>query len=205
MTITDNNPKIFGVGLNKTGTTTLGQSAKLLGYRCTSCSRELLEDVTIKNDFSRIKDTVNQFDLFEDWPWPLIYKELDAMFPGSKFILTVRKDANVWLNSLKQHSMKTPPRGHFRKLAYGYNYPHRHEREHLDFYKIHNDDVRSYFKARDSDFMEICWENGHGFEELCNFLQRDIPDSLLPHANKGTDNQVSRRTFLANKFLSIFS
>ena len=163
----DNIPKIFGIGLNKTGTTTLGQCGKILGYRCTSCDRKLLEDFRLKNDFTRIINKVGHFDLLEDWPWPLIYKELDRMFPGSKFILTIRKDEKTWFNSIKKHSMKTHPIMHCRKLAYGYSFPHKYEQEHLEFYKKHNDNVRTYFVGRDRDFIEICWENGDGFEKLC--------------------------------------
>lgn len=204
MTKNDNHPKIFGIGLNKTGTATLGQCGKILGYRCTSYDRDLLEDVIKKNDFTRIKKTINQFDLFEDWPWPLIYKELDLMFPNSKFILTTRKNENVWLSSLKKHSMGTHPTRHCRKLAYGYNFPHKHEEEHLEFYKRHNDNVRTYFEGRANDFIEICWENGDDFEKLCNFLEREHPDLPLPHANKGSDYRIGRSRFLMNKLLSLF-
>jgi hypothetical protein len=201
---TAGNSKIFGIGLNKTGTTTLGLCGKILGYRSTSCDKGLLEDVTLRNDFTRVNATVGQFDLFEDWPWPLIYKELDLKFPGSKFVLTTRKNADVWLDSFKKHAIKTNPSGHCRKLAYGYNYPHRHEQEHLEFYQRHNDSVRTYFSGRDSDFIEICWENGDGFEKLCNFLGRDIPDIPLPHANKESNNRASKSILLRNRLLSIF-
>ena len=204
MKTTDNNIKIFGIGLNKTGTSTLGQCGKILGYRCTSCDKGLLEDISLRNDFTRIKKTVSQFDLFEDWPWPLIYKELDLMYPGSKFILTKRENENVWLSSLKKHSMRTHPTRHCRKLAYGHAFPHKYEDEHLEFYKRHNDDVRTYFKGRDNDFIEICWENGDSFEKLCNFLRRDVPSITLPHANRGSDIKVETSRLLINKFLSFF-
>jgi len=202
MKLTEGHPKIFGIGLNKTGTTTLGQCGKILGFRCTSCDRDLLEDYVLRNDFTRIKQKVSRFDLFEDWPWPLIYKELDNMFPGSKFVLTVRKSENAWLESLKNHAMRTHPTRHCRKLAYGFNFPTKHEQEHIEFYRRHNDNVRAYFKNRSSDFIEICWETGDGFEKLCKFLNCDIPDTPLPHANKGIDNQVGKSRLVMNRLLS---
>lgn len=192
MKSTDERPKVFGIGLNKTGTTTLGQCGKILGLNCTSCDRSLLKDFAVKKDFTRIRQTVSQFDLFEDWPWPLLYKDLDEMYPGSKFILTVRKSETAWLESLKKHAIKRPPFGHCRKLAYGFNYPHKHEQEHLEFYRTHNDNVRSYFKNRTSDFIEICWENGDDFDKLCKFLGCDNPDIPVPHVNKATDNQAGK-------------
>ena len=193
--------KIFGIGLNKTGTTTLGKCGQILGYHCFSGNKILLKDVILNQDFKRIKETVNDYDLFEDWPWPLIYKELDEMFPNSKFILTVRRNEQVWLNSLKQHSLRTRPFLHSRKLAYGYNYPHHKTKEHIDFYKKHNEDVRRYFSGREKDFIEICWENGDDFSKLCNFLGQDIPDLPIPHTNKGSSVHISKKRYWMNKFL----
>ncbi|MDJ0729218.1 MAG: sulfotransferase [Crocosphaera sp.] len=197
--------KIFGIGLNKTGTTTLEQCGRILGYRCTGVSRKLLEDVILRKNLKGVQRVASQYDLFQDWPWPLIYKELDEMFPGSKFILTVRSSPEVWLESIKKHSMRTDPIKHCRKLAYGYNYPHKHEKKYLDFYRQHNSNVRDYFEGRDSNFLEICWEHGDNFEKLCHFLDKDIPQSPLPHANKTSNNRFSKRRYIINKILSFVS
>ena len=195
--------KIFGIGLNKTGTTTLGQCGRILGYRCKSCSKQLLEDLILRKDLTKVKSIVDEYDLFEDWPWPLIYRELDEMFPGSKFVLTVRKNSEIWLESIKKHSMRTHPFNHCRKLTYGYNYPHKYTKEYIDFYIQHNNNIRKYFKGRDSDFLEICWENGDDFEKLCKFLNKDIPQISLPHANKGSNNKIKKKRYIVNKVLSL--
>lgn len=200
----NNDQKIFGIGLNKTGTTTLGVCGKILGYRCKSCDRDLLKDVVLEKKYTRLNEVVGEYELFEDWPYPLIYRELDNMFPGSKFILTVRQDKEVWLNSLKKHSMRTHPTNNCRKLAYGYNYITGHEKEHLEIYERHNDNVRAYFKGRESDFLEACWEQGHGWYELCTFLDKNIPDVSFPHANKGSSTKPKKIRVLANRVLSIF-
>jgi hypothetical protein len=194
--------KVFGIGLNKTGTTTLGRCGKLLGYRYKGCDRSLLEDLVKRKDFTRTREVAQDFDLFEDWPWPLFYKELDQMFPGSKFILTVRKDANAWLASLKKHSMRTRPLRNCRKLAYGHHYPARHEAEFLACYRNHNDAVRAYFADRKDDFLEICWEDGHGWDELCGFLGVEKPDVPIPHANKGAGKRPKRVRLVLNRLLS---
>lgn len=193
--------KIFGIGLMKTGTSTLGVCGTILGYRCVSYKRRLIEDLKLRNDFTAIKEVVSQYDLFEDWPWPLIYRELDQMYPGSKFILTTRKNENVWLESLKKHSMITSPTRHCRKLAFGYNFPHGNEEQHLEFYRRHNDEVRQYFKGREDDFAELCWENGSGWKEFCGFLGRDIPDVPFPHENKGQGKKVNIKRYVLNRLL----
>jgi len=196
--------KIFGVGLNKTGTTTLGLMGRVLGLRCKSCDRGLLEDFVVRKDFTRIEETVRDHDLFEDWPWPLIYRDLDRMYPGSKFILTARRSPEAWLESLKKHSMRTHPTRHHRKLAYGFPYPHGRERDHLEFYRRHNDEVRAYFEGRRENFIELCWEKGDGFRELCGFLGCEVPDTPMPHANRGADKPVRLTRLLANRFMRAF-
>ena len=197
--------KIFGIGLNKTGTTTLGECGSILGYRCTSFDRDLLTDVVHKRDFARVEQTVARFDLFEDWPWPLIYEHLDQTFPGSKFILTVRADEDRWLSSLKKHSMMTHPIRHCRKLAYGHRYPHGHEEAHLSLYREHNDAARSYFSSRRTDFRELCWENGDGWKELCEFLGQEIPTLPFPHKNRSAQMETSAIRLASNRLMRVLS
>ncbi len=188
--------KIFGIGLNKTGTKTLHQCCEILGLIVTGGSRSLLCDVQLRGDFTRVFSAVEQYDVFQDWPWPLIYKELDRQFAHSKFILTVRKDAQTWVNSLKKWSLGTHPFLHCRKLAYGYNFPHRHEQDHLEFYQRHRQGVLDYFQGRDNDFIEICWESGDGWEKLCSFLGKDIPNQPIPHVNKGSEMKLKRQLYI---------
>ena len=179
--------RVFGVGLTKTGTTTLGRCAQILGYRHQSCCRPLLVS-TSKGDFSQLDTVVSQSDFFEDWP--LIYRELDQRYPGSKFILTVREDEAVWLRSNKAHSMRTHPRYQSRTYSYGPRYPQGHEEHYLEFYRSHNQSIRDYFSNRPDQLLELCWERGDGWGELCRFLGCSVPDVDFPHENKGVDQRV---------------
>ena len=179
------NVKIFGIGLNKTGTSTLEKCFEILRFSHFGCSRELLDDVITRKDYTNVFKTVKRYDCFRDWPWPLIYKELDSMFPGSKFILTIRKDDTTWLESLKKHSQRMDPKKpHCRKLAYGYDFPDGNEKEHLEFYQKHNNEVIDYFKDRPNDLLVICWENEDSWEKLCSFVNKPVPGIALPHENK---------------------
>lgn len=194
--------KIFGVGLNKTGTSTLGTACRILGLRVVGFSRQLLLDVRLRNDFSRVFEVTRQNDVFEDWPWPLIYKELDREFPSSGFILLTRKNPQAWLNSLKRHSMTTHPFRHSRKMAYGHNYPHGREREHIEIYERHNQEVRDYFKHRPGDLVELCWEKGDGWDELCAFLGMEVPPDPFPHSAKGGSGKKRPARRVVNRLLS---
>lgn len=203
--MTEETKKVFGIGLNKTGTSTLGECATILGLRQTGPDGNLLEDLVRRNDCSRIFAKVRHYDLFQDWPWPLCYEQLDEAFPGSKFILTVRSSPGRWLKSLKSHTERSIPFLRTNKLAYGFHYPHNHEEKFLEFYERHNDNIRSYFSNRENDFIELCWEKGDGFEKLCNFLGCDMPKVPLPHVNQGVTKPIRKRYLWINKVLVGFS
>jgi hypothetical protein len=190
--------KVFGIGLNKTGTTTLGVCLQQLGFRHTACNRELTRCVS-RGDLDPVFAFADKYDAFEDWPWPLIFRELDDRYPGSKFILTTRKDPETWLHSLKKHALLTGPT-EYREIAYGYGSPEGHEAEHLLRYEQHCASVRAHFQNRPRDFIEVCWERGDGWEQLCAFLGKPIPNAPFPHTNRSKD----RRTRLAIKATSRF-
>ena len=190
--------KVFGIGLNKTGTTTLGKCLKVLGYQHKSYDLDLLKKLC-EGRSDDVLRYAEQYDSFEDWPWPLMYKELDSHFPGSKFILTTRLSPDKWYGSLVKHSERTGPT-EARKLVYGYTNPHDKKNEHIRFYQKHNADVRAYFDGRDSDFIELCWGRGDDWQKLCHFLDKEVPDAPFPHANKSP----GRLSFIKKKIRSLF-
>ena len=176
--------KIFGIGLNKTGTTTLGACLQQLGYRHSSFGFELLEHLAM-GQIEPLLQHVRQFDSFEDWPYPLVFEQLDQHFPGSRFILTRRSSPQCWLESLQAHALRTDPHmgARTRSLAYGLPYPQLDPEVHLRRYVLHLERVRSYFFSRPSDLLEVCWEEQASWEPLCTFLQLPMPDLPFPHVN----------------------
>ncbi len=174
-------PKVFGIGLNKTGTSTLGDCLISLGYRHTSFSPALLEGWA----GGRVDDlfaVADRHDSAEDWPWPLAFRELDGRYPGSRFVLTRRRDAATWLDSLVAHAARHPG-NRWRFLAYGVREIRGHEAQLLDRYECHLATVRAHFADRPDDLLEVCWEEGHAWPELCGFLGEPVPDIPFPHAN----------------------
>ena len=187
--------KVFGIGLNKTGTKTLGECLRRLGFDHMSCRRDLLAAYR-NHELEKVFAVTDRHSSFEDWPYPLMYRELLERYGRSAaFILTVRKDAETWLESLKQHSLRTDPDNHCRLLAYGHNYPHGYEQQHLQFYRAHNSSVVEHFAARGAatQLLTMCWESGHGWIELGNFLGVEKPGADIPHVNKtGTTLDLAR-------------
>ena len=178
--------KIFGLGFSKTGTKSLCECFRILGYKCAPYGIiGMLEDLTIKGDFSRVFAVARMWETFEDLPWPLVYREIDHEFPGSKFILTMRKDPETWLRSYIRQAERWPGQFAVRKMAYGYDNPHGYEKEHIKLYNDHIEHVKRYFKNRPDDFLVLNWEEGDGWEKLCAFLGKEVPNVALPHSNIG--------------------
>jgi hypothetical protein len=146
--------------------------------------------------------TVNKYDSFEDWPWPLIFREIEKNFSDCKFILTKRRNPDLWFNSLCRHAIYGGPLTRFEKYIYGYPIPHGHKAEHIKIYNEHNKSVEDYFKNKSGKLLTVCWENGDGWEEISAFLGNEAPDIPFPHYNRsGTlpytgDNRIIAKTYM---------
>lgn len=189
--------KVFGIGWAKTGTTTLGKCFEILGYDHQSQDLSLVKDVG-KGDLSRVMDLAKQKDTFEDWPWIILYRQLDEAFPESKFVLT-RRDPEKWVrsytNMLAAQNDASKELNEIRRILYGLPFPEVSESELIERYETHNKDVEDYFYRRSTDLLVVDWEEGMGWRELCNFLGKDIPSEPFPHANRG---KYSRSPFLSS-------
>ena len=101
--------KIFVIGSNKTGTTSLGAALKNLGFRLGSqLEAELLLDDWAQRNFRRLIKYCRSAEAFQDIPFSLDYtfQAMDAAFPNSKFILSVRDSADQWYQSLTRFHEK---------------------------------------------------------------------------------------------------
>lgn len=174
--------KVFGIGLNKTGTTRLGICLRTLGFRHAPFAGRFVEDAKA-GKLEELFRFAEDWDSFEDWPWPLVYRDLEERFPGSRFILTTRRDADTWFDSLRGHAERTGPTEE-RRLAYGHEMPHGHRVEHRRFYDEHNRAALRYFEGRPESFLHVCWDSGAGWPQLCAFLGVDIPREPFPHGHR---------------------
>jgi 3'-phosphoadenosine 5'-phosphosulfate (PAPS) 3'-phosphatase len=176
--------KIFGIGLSKTGTSSLAQALQSLGFKTRDnmgATRYTAGDLA-----SIDMATVETHDALTDTPIPSFYRELDARFPGSRFILTVR-DREGWLKScMKQFNSR---------FAAGQSESNRRLFE--DLYGTNEFDpalfaagydrfvagALEYFKDRPGDLLVLNVTAGEGWEKLCPFLGRSIPEVPFPKAN----------------------
>ena len=173
--------KVFCIGFQKTGTTSMGAALEILGYRVTGGNWARDPEVS-KVALQRALETVPLYDAFQDNPWPLLYKELDLAFPGSKFIMTIRPPEKWIKSAVKGFGTGTSP---VREWIYGEGKgsPVGNEQIWLDRYAKHNREVLEYFAHRPEDFMIMDLAAGDGWEKLCGFLGAPAPEVPFPHAN----------------------
>jgi hypothetical protein len=172
--------KVVGVGFGKTGTSTLADCLRILGYRHKTWDKAFYDEYAAGN-IKAIDAVLDAYDSFDDWPWPALFQHVDARHPGSRFILTLRKDPDTFVRSLQTHAER---RSEKTRMWHAYGMPPGQFDVELARrrYVEHTESVREYFKDRPGDLLEICWENGEGWERLCAFLGRDVPEAPFPHA-----------------------
>lgn len=182
-------PKVFGIGFQKTGTKTLRKVYWELGYTVKSGGSEIVPRL-MQGDLTPAYELADAHDAFEDHPWPNLYKAMDVRYPGSKFILTTRDEAS-WIASAVNHLGCLPDKS--QTYTYGIGFPAGYEDVFLNRFRSHYAEVREYFRDRPGDLLEVCWEDGSGWKEICGFLGKPVPDAAFPHANRGSYTPGKRR------------
>ncbi|KAE8442385.1 hypothetical protein EG329_003401 [Mollisiaceae sp. DMI_Dod_QoI] len=103
------NPKVFVIGLSKTGTTSLGDAFEILNYSRSGWtdiwSRYLCHQATILPipNLQPVVSMSEKYQTFEDLPWslPQVYTNMSKIYPDSKFILSLRRSEKVWLENVR--------------------------------------------------------------------------------------------------------
>ncbi len=184
-----NNGKIFGIGLPKSGTSTLHAALEILGYRSIHNPDDKVTTQQVRNADYRLK-VIDQYDALMDNPIPGIFPQLDETWPGSKFILTLRS-LEAWIASSRKagfnQSYATPKPGStvafHRALLFGCNT--FSESRFKWTYESHHLLVHHYFSGEKShQLLVMDLEEGADWKELCDFLGKPIPDVPFPHKNK---------------------
>lgn len=183
--------KVFGIGWAKTGTTTLGECLRILGYKHQTQRLDLVECLDpAQRNLEPIYALADKHESFDDWPWLLLFREFDARYPGSKFVLTVR-DPAPWIKSYRNMigtigaAKPTPEMNRKRTILYDLPFPEVTDQQLIERYQRHNAEVQAHFAGRPQDLLVVDWSRGDGWPQLCSFLGVPVPEQAFPHANKG--------------------
>lgn len=165
---------ILGIGMNKTGTASLQKALNILGFNCLHWARKVK---TVARQNKRhgkppLHSLDEEYNAFCDSPINYMFRELDAAYPGSKFILTVR-DMDPWIIS--------------RMSQFGGS-PALHRRK----WDEHTAAVYKHFAERQDDLLvyDVC--GGDGWEPLCAFLNLPVPDRTFPWVNRTGKSRLRR-------------
>jgi hypothetical protein len=170
--------KVFCVGLGKTGTTSLKEALRMLGYRT----------IRLPLEWQGITD----FDAALPGVSAAMYRELDKAFPGSRFILTVR-DVDGWLKSIerdmgrKQDVQRDRADERNRMLEMLYGSPKFDRERFWQAFHDHQAGVRSYFEGRPDDLLVLDVTRSSGWDDLCSFLEEPVPAEPFPFVNKASE------------------
>lgn len=202
-----NQRKVFCIGANKTGTTSIGVAFRDLGLKLGNQENaELLFHDWARNDYRRIISYCQSAQAFQDIPFSLhgTFVELDKAFPNAKFVLTVRNDAEEWYQSLVRfHSRivdkgRVPTKDDLRQ--YNYRYPgfmldvfkhsfgaggaEAYDRDaYVRYYEDHNNQVKEYFRGRQGKLLVLNLADSGAMEKLVTFLGFPYMGQKMPHLN----------------------
>lgn len=188
----DDRHRVFGIGLSRTATRSLTMALHVLGWDTIHypADAQTFEELVEANYRFSVLD---EYHGITDITVAPFYAQLDSLYPGSKFVLTVR-DLEPWLRSCTNHwegrsafapaetaeqqvYMKT--RRLLRAAVFGCYY---FDAERFAWvYKQHISNVARYFQNRPEDLLVLDVCGGDGWDELCRFLDTPRPTQPFPH------------------------
>jgi len=200
--------KYFCIGRNKTGTTSLKKAFEDLGFPVgNQRTAELLADrYYFEGNFEPIIRYCESAQVFQDVPfsWSETYKHLDEAYPGSKFILTVRDDAEQWYQSITKFHAKMFGHGRiptvddlksatYVRHGWIYDAIKLHGTPDDDLYNketmiLHynryNQSVLDYFNHRPEDLLVINLSEKGSYKKFIRFLGVESDKADFPWENK---------------------
>jgi tetratricopeptide (TPR) repeat protein len=200
--------KVFCVGRNKTGTTSMAAALRSLGFRVGLQARgEMLRRDWARRDFTRIIALCRTADAFQDVPFSNAdtYRAVDAAFPGSRFVLTVRDSPEQWFESLVRFHTRIVNKGRIptaddlREFEYRYkgylweafvstycnDEKLLYDRDaYIANYLEHNRQVTEHFRDRPGDLLVLNVSQADAMPALCAFLGIEHQGQAMPHLNR---------------------
>ncbi len=195
--------KILGVGLSRTGTSSLNEALKILGFKSirweqqTPIMDDIVMGVTKNPNFKRF----DHVDAVVDIPAAYYYKEIYNAYPDLLFILTIR-NIDRWFQSAKWLFEKCTPYGlrnkpeEFKKTQVLQKLVYGSDKAIEDLYKRryqeHNNNVIKTIPKSKLLIMDIT--AGDGWEKLCSFLNLPEPSISFPfdHKRFTVPNNISK-------------
>ena len=199
--------KVFCIGFNKTGTTSIEAFLSDLGHSLgDQRTGELLLDDVNEGRMDGLQDLARTADAFQDVPFscPGVFRHLARFFPDAKFILTVRDSPDQWYKSLTRYHATllgidtTPTGAQLKEALYcspgwllravtticgttaddPYNY-----RRAAASYLRHIDATRDYFRGSPDRLVQVNVRDTDSARRIVEFLGLEYTGQTMPHLN----------------------
>jgi hypothetical protein len=190
--------KIVCVGMNKSGTTSIRASLKLLGFgpqagagKTDVRHKDLVMPILLRGDYEPALAFACDYRIFKDRPWNIwrMPELMDERYPDSRFILTER-DPESWWRSI-HHWMTVASPGSTRTILAHLRVPSIDRDAMIAAYLAHNEAVKSRF-AGTGRLLVMDLARGDGWAQLCPFLGVPVPAEPFPHSNRQTYSDADR-------------
>jgi hypothetical protein len=177
-------PRIFGIGLNKTGTSTFDKALTILGFSSLHFGGQAAHDAVqraIDEDAPLLTYLDPCYDAFSDIGLlARRFRILDAQYPGSKFVLTVRP-VDKWLDSRRRHVQRNIVKQ--EAGIYDGTFVVVDEEKWKAEWELQMSRVHKYFDGRD-DLLEVDFTEQSEWQPLCRFLGVPVPAAPFPWVNR---------------------
>ncbi|MBW2313900.1 MAG: hypothetical protein JRH10_06890 [Deltaproteobacteria bacterium] len=182
--------RVFGIGMNKTGTTSLKRCFGALDLYPIAPNalesaemKEAVRGLFEQGDYEPILKLAANYRSFEDRPWNVweMYQRLDERFPDSRFILTVREPESWWRSTGRWITVVKPRMA--KKYLRHLGAASLAKADMIAAYEQYNEGVIEHFAGTDK-LLVIDFEKGQGWPELCGFLGLPVPEAAFPHVNR---------------------
>lgn len=163
-----NKRKIFCIGLGKSGTTSFGSLMQCYGFR----NKSFFSLPGILSSQLGLWDLVWAYiedgDTFDDYPWPLIYETVYERYPDALYVLTTRKDGNQWAQSVIRFLQQSGYIDELEQLVLPAD-ARTNPASLVDYYNEHIHAARKFF-AKNSNYIEVCWEDKESVARFKTFV-----------------------------------
>ena len=195
-------PKVFGLGLSRTGTRSLTAALHVLGLDTVHCPSDLGTLEALRRGDGRFP-LLEHYDGITDITTAPCFEALDRVHPDAKFILTTRDEAS-WSKSCKTHWGGRAP------LEAGLDDEHRVQREvrrllreavyggyefdaarFLQARRTYHERVLRHFRDRPEDLLVLDLVGGDRWEKLAAFVGAEVPTQPFPHKGKKLSEKLA--------------
>lgn len=184
---------VIGAGFGRTGTESMKLALETLGLGPCHHMKEVLADpsqMALWRGLARgeVPDWDAAFAGYAsavDWPAAYFWRQLSATYPDAKILLTVRS-AESWYESMSNTILKVlesstdPDSLGLRMVGEGVFGGRLGDRAHaIAVYERNNAEVQAAFPRQ----RLLTHHLGDGWQPLCRFLDKPIPDVPFPRTN----------------------